>query len=219
MPGRLKPFASLRGYQRPWLRGDLLAGLTVWAILVPEALAYASIAGVSPVVGLYAAPAALVFYAAFGSSRHLVAGPMAATAALRGHGGRVRKRRGRLPRDDLGAGDHGRHRGPGRRRAPAGFSRQLHLRAGAERLHRRPRPDDHGRATTQAGRRRRDRRGLLRAALGLHHRSRGDQRHHPRGRRRIVGARPRPTPGRARRARIPRRGGTRDRGGPGLLAG
>jgi sulfate permease, SulP family len=75
-------FPSLRGYQRSWLRGDLLAGLTVWAVLVPEALAYASIAGVSPVVGLYAAPGALILYAAFGSSRQLVVGPMAATAAL-----------------------------------------------------------------------------------------------------------------------------------------
>jgi high affinity sulfate transporter 1 len=56
--------------------------LTVWAVLVPEALAYATIAGVSPVVGLYAAPGALILYAAFGSSRHLVTGPMAATAAL-----------------------------------------------------------------------------------------------------------------------------------------
>jgi SulP family sulfate permease len=51
-------------------------------VLVPEALAYATIAGVSPVVGLYAAPGALLLYAAFGSSRHLVVGPMAATAAL-----------------------------------------------------------------------------------------------------------------------------------------
>ena len=75
-------FTSLAGYDRGWLRGDLVAGLTVWAVLVPEALAYASIAGVSPVVGLYAAPPALIFYAAFGSSRHLVTGPMAATAAL-----------------------------------------------------------------------------------------------------------------------------------------
>jgi high affinity sulfate transporter 1 len=78
--GRL--FPSLRGYERPWLRGDLIAGLTVWAVLVPEALAYASIAGVSPVVGLYAAPGALILYAALGSSRQLVTGPMAATAAL-----------------------------------------------------------------------------------------------------------------------------------------
>ena len=64
------------------VRNDVIAGLTVWAVLVPEALAYATIAGVSPVVGLYAAPGALVLYAAFGSSRHLVDGPMAATAAL-----------------------------------------------------------------------------------------------------------------------------------------
>ncbi len=72
----------LRGYQREWLRGDLSAGLTVWAVLVPEALAYATIAGVSPVVGLYAAPAALLAYAVLGSSRHLIVGPMSATAAL-----------------------------------------------------------------------------------------------------------------------------------------
>ena len=75
-------FPSIVGYDRSWLRSDLIAGLTVWAVLVPEALAYASIAGVSPVVGLYAAPPALVLYAAFGSSRHLVVGPMSATAAL-----------------------------------------------------------------------------------------------------------------------------------------
>ena len=75
-------FTSLHHYERRWLRGDVIAGLTVWAVLVPEALAYASIAGVSPVVGLYAAPGALLFYAAFGSSRQLVTGPGAATAAL-----------------------------------------------------------------------------------------------------------------------------------------
>jgi len=75
-------FASLRGYEGRWLRFDLVAGLTLWALLVPQALAYASIAGVSPVVGLYAAPGAIVLYAALGSSRVLVVGPMAATAAL-----------------------------------------------------------------------------------------------------------------------------------------
>lgn len=75
-------FASLAGYQRSWLSSDIVAGLTVWAVLVPEGLAYATIAGVSPVVGLYAAVPALVLYAAFGSSKHLVVGPMAATAAL-----------------------------------------------------------------------------------------------------------------------------------------
>lgn len=80
--GTPRLFASLRGYHRTWLRADLVAGLTVWAVLVPESLAYATIAGVSPVVGLYAAVPALVLYAAFGSSRHLVVGPMSATAAL-----------------------------------------------------------------------------------------------------------------------------------------
>jgi SulP family sulfate permease len=75
-------FSSLRGYRAGWLRGDAIAGLTVWAVLVPEALAYATIAGVSPVIGLYAAPAALILYAAIGSSKHLITGPMAATAAL-----------------------------------------------------------------------------------------------------------------------------------------
>jgi sulfate permease, SulP family len=75
-------FSSLRGYRGAWLRGDVIAGLTVWAVLVPEALAYATIAGVSPVVGLYAAPPALILYSLLGSSRHLVVGPMSATAAL-----------------------------------------------------------------------------------------------------------------------------------------
>lgn len=75
-------FPSLHGYRRADLRGDLLAALSVWAVLIPEALAYATIAGVPPVVGLYAAPPALVLYAALGSSRLLVAGPMSATAAL-----------------------------------------------------------------------------------------------------------------------------------------
>lgn len=54
----------------------------MWAVLVPESLAYASIAGLPPVVGLYAAVPALVLYALAGSSRHLIVGPMSATAAL-----------------------------------------------------------------------------------------------------------------------------------------
>jgi high affinity sulfate transporter 1 len=64
------------------VRGDVIAGLTVWAVLVPESLAYATIAGVPPVVGLYAAVPALALYALVGSSRHLIVSPMSATAAL-----------------------------------------------------------------------------------------------------------------------------------------
>ena len=75
-------FASLRGYRREWLTRDLIAGLTVWAVLVPESLAYATIAGVSPVIGLYAAPGALILYAALAAPGIVVTGPMAATAAL-----------------------------------------------------------------------------------------------------------------------------------------
>jgi sulfate permease, SulP family len=75
-------FTSLRGYERSWFTRDMVAGLTLWAVLVPEALAYATIAGVSPVIGLYAVPPALLLYAAFGSSKHLIVGPGAATAAL-----------------------------------------------------------------------------------------------------------------------------------------
>ncbi|WP_245645358.1 SulP family inorganic anion transporter [Pseudonocardia acaciae] len=83
-PGPPAPglMATLRDYRPSWLRADLVAGLTVWAVLVPESLAYATIAGVSPVVGLYAAVASLLLYALIGSSRHLVVGPMSATAAL-----------------------------------------------------------------------------------------------------------------------------------------
>lgn len=72
----------LPAYQRSWLRGDLIAGATVWAVLVPLALAYAGIIGVYPVVGLYTVPLALLGYAIFGGSRLLVIGPDAAVAVL-----------------------------------------------------------------------------------------------------------------------------------------
>ncbi|MCB0863982.1 MAG: SulP family inorganic anion transporter [Solirubrobacterales bacterium] len=78
----MRLFPSIRPYRKDWLRPDLIGALTVWAVLVPEALAYATIAGVSPIVGLYAAPGALLIYAALGSSRKLITGGDAATAAL-----------------------------------------------------------------------------------------------------------------------------------------
>ncbi len=72
----------LPNYQNNWLRGDVIAALTVWALLVPEAMAYAGIAGLPPATGLYAIPLALIAYAVFGSSRHLNVGPSSAVAAL-----------------------------------------------------------------------------------------------------------------------------------------
>lgn len=61
---------------------DLVAGATVWAVLVPSALAYAGVVGVDPIVGLYTVPLALLGYAVFGGSRLLVVGPDAAISVL-----------------------------------------------------------------------------------------------------------------------------------------
>jgi len=69
-------------YQGSWFGRDLMAGASVWAVLVPLALAYAEIVGVEPVVGLYTIPLALLGYAVFGGSRLLVVGPDAAVAVL-----------------------------------------------------------------------------------------------------------------------------------------
>ncbi len=71
-------------YQRSWLASDLIAGATVWAVLVPLGLAYAGIVGVSPIVGLYTLPLALLAYAVFGGSRLMAVGPDAAVAVLSG---------------------------------------------------------------------------------------------------------------------------------------
>ncbi len=73
---------ELRHYQRAWLRGDLVAGVTVAAYLVPQVLAYAGVAGVPPVNALWSAVAAMVAYAALGSSRRLSVGPESTTALL-----------------------------------------------------------------------------------------------------------------------------------------
>jgi MFS superfamily sulfate permease-like transporter len=69
-------------YRRAWLPLDVVAGVTTWALLVPEAMAYAGIAGVPVQYGLYAVPLALVGYAVFGSSRELFVGPSAGIATL-----------------------------------------------------------------------------------------------------------------------------------------
>lgn len=72
----------LRGYPRSWLRGDLTAGVTVAAYLVPQVMAYAAVAGLPPVTGLWAALPASVIYAFVGSSRLLSMGPEATTALM-----------------------------------------------------------------------------------------------------------------------------------------
>ena len=73
---------TLRGYQRAWLRGDLIAGVTVAAYLVPQVMAYAGVAGLPPVTGLWAALPPLACYAVLGSSRLVSLGPESTTALM-----------------------------------------------------------------------------------------------------------------------------------------
>jgi SulP family sulfate permease len=70
------------GYQRGWLPLDVIAGLTVCAILVPEGMAYAELAGMPPETAFYAAPVALLAYAVLGSSRQLVVAVSSAIAIM-----------------------------------------------------------------------------------------------------------------------------------------
>ncbi len=87
-PGRLARLApgltTLLHYRRPWLRGDVVAGITVLAYLVPQVLAYAGLIGLPPVAGLATALAALVVYAVLGSSRVISVGPEATVALMTG---------------------------------------------------------------------------------------------------------------------------------------
>ena len=92
-PDRVSPHAGglrryipilswLPRYDRAWLAVDVIAGLTLWGLVVPEAMAYAGIAGLPPQAGLYTLLAALLVYALLGTSRHLVVQATSATAAL-----------------------------------------------------------------------------------------------------------------------------------------
>ena len=72
----------LPSYDRTWLKGDAVAGLSVWALLVPQSLAYATIVGVPVQYGLYTAFAALLVYPLFGTSKQLVVGPSATVGAV-----------------------------------------------------------------------------------------------------------------------------------------
>ena len=73
--GYVPGVASLRTYERRWLRSDLMAGIVLAAILVPQGMAYAELAGLPPVNGLYTTIACLVGYALMGPSKILVLGP------------------------------------------------------------------------------------------------------------------------------------------------
>lgn len=72
----------IRGYERRDLHGDLIAGLIVAIMFIPQGMAYAVLAGLPPVMGLYAATIPLLIYALFGSSRHLAVGPVAIVSII-----------------------------------------------------------------------------------------------------------------------------------------
>ena len=72
----------LAGYRRSWLRPDVIAGTTVTAYLVPQVMAYATVAGVPPVVGLWTLVPCLMIYAVFGTSRLMSIGPESTTALM-----------------------------------------------------------------------------------------------------------------------------------------
>ncbi len=67
----------LPNYKKEWFKGDLAAGLTVGVMLIPQGIAYAMIAGIPPIYGLYTAMIPQLVYAIFGTSRQLAVGPVA----------------------------------------------------------------------------------------------------------------------------------------------
>ena len=82
---RLVPIVGwIRSYERSWLRGDLIAGVAVAALVVPKNLGYAGIAGIPLQNGLYAAAAGAILYALFGTSRQISTGPSSGLAAVAG---------------------------------------------------------------------------------------------------------------------------------------
>ncbi|HXT89052.1 MAG TPA: sulfate permease [Trebonia sp.] len=75
MLGRLPGLRAARSYQRQWLARDVVAGVVLSTLLVPQGMAYAELAGLPPITGLYTSIMCLLGYAVFGPSRILVLGP------------------------------------------------------------------------------------------------------------------------------------------------
>ena len=75
-------FGGIRPYRRAWLQRDVIAGVTLAALAIPEVMGYTKIAGTPVITGLYTILIPIVAFAVFGSSRHLVVGGDSATAAI-----------------------------------------------------------------------------------------------------------------------------------------
>ncbi len=140
-------------YQAGWLRFDLIAGLTAAAVVIPQAMAYATIAGLPIQVGLYVALAPMLVYVLLGTSRPLSVSStsslslLTASALLWCCGANQRSRRLRCPGCYIGVS-----RGPvpgGGLLAASGLSGRLYLAAGSHRLQGRHRRGDLCRPTGQ----------------------------------------------------------------------
>jgi len=86
LASRARRFLPILGwipaYRHEWLLPDFFAGVALWAVMVPEGMAYAGIVGVPPIMGLYTIVPALLAYALLGTSRQLVVGPDTATGLI-----------------------------------------------------------------------------------------------------------------------------------------
>src|SRR5438034_2410395 len=81
-PGLITLFGSIRPYDRSWLSRDVVAGITLAALAIPEVMGYTKIAGTPVITGLYTILLPIVAFGLFASSRHLVVGGDSATAAI-----------------------------------------------------------------------------------------------------------------------------------------
>ena len=144
----------VRTYRRGWLRFDLVAGVVLAAILVPQGMAYAELAGLPPETGLYTTIACLVGYAIFGPSRVLVLGPDSSVSPLIFAAITPLLVAGDSPAEGHRSGGHvGSARRPHRDRARAGqarLRRRPALQGGPGRLHERAGDHDHRRAAAEA---------------------------------------------------------------------
>src|SRR4051812_29779206 len=82
LPAAVPLIAQMQQYRAEWIARDITAGLAVAAVALPIGVAYPAIAGLPPVIGLYASILPLIAYAIFGSSRQLIVGPDAATLTI-----------------------------------------------------------------------------------------------------------------------------------------
>src|SRR6516225_652513 len=124
-------------YEPAWLRPDVIAGLTLWGILVPEAIAYAAMAGAPPEAGLYTLLGSLVVYSILGTTRQAASAP---TSRVLNHDGRSSRaisnnRSQRISRITRLTRSVGRHHFAAVRFHAVGFCHRVHFSFRNDRLH------------------------------------------------------------------------------------